>query len=272
MRRLYTTCERVTALRLYFAGSSIRKVSRRTSVPKSTIHDWVKRIVQNCRRCKKRIRKPRCSLGQSNDIIRFVLNKLQVNPFASLFQLKHELNNELHTQLSISTIQRLIRKAGWSYQKVSWRVPSRDVQNDVEIFFETFNDFVMKGYQIVSLDETGFVSTKYQQKGYGIRGKRLRVSKRCEKRQKVTSIVAITSSGLMVHHSTYGNANGKAFLDFLDELLPMLDTNTVIILDNIAFHKSASVKDKADSFGVKLLFISTLQSRMQPNRKLLLRM
>ena len=206
IRRLYTAPDRVMVLRKYFSGTSIRKVSRDTNIPKSTIHDWIKKIVSHSPRSREK-RRLKHYVGRYNDVVPWIANRLNENPFETLSSLQHALHSKEGVSVSVSTIQRLIRKSGYSYQTVSWRAPSRNVQDELRGFFDAYNAFLSQGYDIVALDETGFVSTKYQRKGYGIRGKCLRVSKQQHgKRQKVSSIVAIATNGLIIVLFSYAMA------------------------------------------------------------------
>ena len=83
--------------------------------------------------------------------------------------------------------------------------------------FTEFRTLVDSGVKVLSIDETGFISNRYPSKGYGVRGKRLRVAKVRRKRIKVTSIAAIHDSGMM-SDTFEGNANSHSFATFVRRL------------------------------------------------------
>jgi transposase len=184
---------------------------------------------------------------------------LKANPFQTIQRIKHALENTV----SLSSIRRIIRQAGLSYQKTSWRTQPRDMRLELDDFFNQFDKVVNSGRELISIDETGFITTQLPIRGYGIRGKRLRVAKRHVKRCKTTSIVAISQYGLVAIDTFNGNANGLLFERFIREAFRMAP-NSVAVLDNIAFHRSNVVRRIADEYGVELLFTPAYSPECNP--------
>jgi transposase len=66
--------------------------------------------------------------------------------------------------------------------------------------------------------------------------------------------VAITNNEEAFVQSVEGNVNGQTFNEFMAFALADAPPFTVVILDNIAFHKSAAVRRIAEQHGVRLLY------------------
>ena len=252
-RGIYNAFDVKQGIRSYFMLNSFRRASIAVGVPKSTLCDWVRRIG---RRAPSNKRRPYIAKQQTR-IIDQVRSLLTQNPFHTLYTLKNEIGN-----VSITTIHRAVKKARLSYQHISWRTPPRDMTHELATFFAEFKTIVDSGAKVLSIDETGFISNRYPSKGYGVRGKRLRVAKIRSKRFKVTSIAAIHDSGMM-SDTFEGNANGPRFATFVHRLFSAFP-NSVAILDNIAFHKSTVIQRIANDFGVRLLFTPPYSPECNP--------
>jgi transposase len=147
MTKCYSAENVKQGIRSYFECHSFRRASNITGFPKSTIWDWVARIAKRLQRPKrKKIRK---YLPRKHGCITSCVNQLlSDNPILTLRMLQYEMANRgIHT--SISTVQRVVRSIGMTYQAISWRA------------------------NIMSIDETGVLSNRYTLRGYGKRGKRL---------------------------------------------------------------------------------------------------
>jgi transposase len=157
----------------------------------------------------------------------------------------------------------MIRATGHSFQKISWRTPPRDMTQELACFFKAFTTFIDSGRQVISLDETGFLTNSMPLRGYGKRGQRLRIAKYHPKRFKVTSIVAISQHNYVATQTFDGNANGALFLKFISRVFADAP-NSVVILDNIAFHKSLAVRQIAETHGVHLMFTPAYSPECNP--------
>ena len=224
-RSSYSVNEVKQGIRSYFTLNSFRKAAVAVGVPKSTLCDWVHNIGRRLRSSKRR----KFVANQRTSLIDRVRTLLTQNPFHTLYTLKHDIGD-----VSITTLHRAVKEAGLSYQQISWRTPPRDMTQELAAFFTEFRTLVDSGVKVLSIDETGFISNRYPSKGYGVRGKRLRVAKVRRKRIKVTSIAAIHDSGMM-SDTFEGNANSHSFATFVRRLFSTFP-NSVAILDNIAFH------------------------------------
>ena len=114
---------------------------------------------------------------------------------------------------------------------------------------------VAKGRTFVSIDETSFGRNHPCVKGYAPRGQPLYLQRRDHKAHiKTTSVVACVSRDNLIATSrrtgAYNTASFTAFLASMD-----LPAATVVLLDNVAFHHSRSVRSLAEEKGWHLLFV-----------------
>ena len=126
-RSSYSVNEVKQGIRSYFTLNSFRKAAVAVGVPKSTLCDWVNNIGRRLRST----RRHRYVVRERTILINQVRTLLMQNPFHTLYTLKHELGD-----VSIATLHRAVKKAGISYQQVSWRTPPRDMTQEFLQSFE----------------------------------------------------------------------------------------------------------------------------------------
>lgn len=262
-KKLAYNAEQVkAALKAYNTIGSFRKASRATGIPKSTIHRWSIRIgrMLTMSNVGKKYNRRKSRLNDCSDILKEVIIH---NPINTLTSLKNELAYR-NIQISLTTIHRYIRLIGFSYHDISWRKPPRDVSCEKDAFWKQFKIFLDEGRDIVSIDEVGFMTSDLPARGYGPRGRRLYVTKRHPKRFKASTVMAIKRSGAFTSHTEAGNINGIIFRGFMKELLSHTPTGTVLLLDNISFHKSSEVSRVADEAGANILFTPPYSPECNP--------
>lgn len=119
-------------------------------------------------------------------------------------------------------------------------------------FIREYEKHRLSSNTIVAIDETGFEDTSLPHMGYSKKGDRL-VVRHGRRSWKRTSVIAAASSDGGCDTQLFDHAvNGDAFVDFLKSL--PYPKGTVILMDNIAFHKTARVRDVANEAGWTLLF------------------
>jgi len=239
----------LNAVKKHFQGFSLRQISSLTLVPKSTIHFWITRLgiafenkqrKHNITLTKKRKR------DQERDN---VLHELQRFPFHTLTTLQQSLR----TTLSLSSLHRIAHDLRFSFKKVSWRTVPRHIENEQVRFNDNLQYMLHSGKKVIAVDETGFISNALPFKGYSETGKRLRPLTIRSKRTKLSCVMAIDSEGFAMHDLHEGAINGDRFQNFLRRL-PKMPKGSLLLLDNIGFHKSTKVRNLARTRGLTLMF------------------
>ena len=119
--------------------------------------------------------------------------------------------------------------------------------------------------RLVFLDETG-VSTKMARRyGRARRGKRV-VGKVPHGHWKTTTfLAALRHSGLSAPLVIDGPINGELFLAYVrQQLVPTLRSGDIVIMDNLAAHKNAGVRQAIESCGAQLLYLPPYNPDFNP--------
>ena len=61
-----------------------------------------------------------------------------------------------------------------------------------------------------------------------------------------------------------GSVNTERFLIFLDELIPKLSKEHVLVMDNVRFHHGAAVKARLSEANIRVLYLPPYHPEMNP--------
>ena len=88
------------------------------------------------------------------------------------------------------------------------------------------------------------------------------------RRPRTSLIAALTEQRLTAPLLFDGTCNTAIFNAWLkQELCPLLSENTVVVMDNAAFHKSATTRTLIESTGATLLFLPPYSPELNPIEK-----
>lgn len=105
---------------------------------------------------------------------------------------------------------------------------------------------------IVSIDETGFDDNSLPCVGYSPKGSRLVIKHTRTSWKRTSAIAAICTSGTSNYSLSDKPVNGDTFECFLASL--DLPVGSLLLMDNIAFHKMKKVRDLVSTKGWQILF------------------
>jgi transposase len=110
--------------------------------------------------------------------------------------------------------------------------------------------------RLIFLDEFGSTTTMQRTHGRATPGERV-VTKVPHAHWKIIStIAAMSSSGIVAAASFDGATDTEMFLTFIREsLVPILRPGQVLVMDNLQPHKSAVVKQLVESTGAQVLLL-----------------
>ena len=122
--------------------------------------------------------------------------------------------------------------------------------------------------KIAYVDECGIDTYLYREYGYAPRNQRVfdcisgRKFERC-------GIVAAKMGGEILAPFQYsGTMNHTLFESwFTDQLLPSLDKDTVIVMDNASFHSKTRLPSAAQNFGCRVVFLPPYSPELNPIEK-----
>jgi len=118
---------------------------------------------------------------------------------------------------------------------------------------------------LVFLDESGARTNLVRQYGRSLRGRRLVHYAPHGHWKTTTLVVALRERGLTAPMVLDGAMNGKAFLAYVQQVLvPTLQPDDVVILDNLSSHKSAGVRQAIEQTGARLVYLPPYSPDLNP--------
>lgn len=119
---------------------------------------------------------------------------------------------------------------------------------------DSFRDSIKNNNKtIISIDEIGFDQRMLPLYGYSIKGTKAIGLTHPTNRKRINVIAAIDSNNKIFYKLINGSVNTIEFNNFIKEL-PWTE-NSILIMDNVSFHKSKVVLDSAKEKNFELIFI-----------------
>lgn len=118
--------------------------------------------------------------------------------------------------------------------------------------------------QLVFIDEVGVAANLTRLYGRSPSGQRVVQAVASQHQQRVSVMGAMAVAGVRKLLTCEGAVNGEIFAMFIDELVAELQSGDVVVMDNVAFHKGASLKEKLEAVGAKVLFLSPYSPDYNP--------
>lgn len=237
----YTSDDVRKTVAAYFKAGSYRNASRETSVPKSTIHVWVKRIgkiINDKRRGCKKARKE--TNNKCAKIKLLVSTKISENPYNTIVHVHLSINHEHQIRCSLSTVRRVFKSLGLSRKRASRIMNPDPEKREAQIldFKERIKSIPVT--DVLSVDETSIDSIMRPHYGWCTKGQRLECGPTPKARNRISFICGIACDGVKGGHFVEGSGNTNEFKRFLNSTLPHCP-QTYVLMDNISFHKSKDV-------------------------------
>ena len=266
-QRIYTSKEIKKALDCYDKVKSYRKAAQTCNISKSTIQRWYVSFHSL------QIRKP---------ILKRKAKKRSKRKYPNLqHELKSMFQDKTLTHLSLVSIQsklNMIEKPSLSWIRIclkkcrisrrrfqSTKICSRsnDEMKELLLSFQQTLDGLQDS-EIVPMDETGFSNIGNATYGYFPKGQQPDLVS-LPKRQRYSLAMAILPDKIVAHKLHNKAFNSKAFYDFVKETLEIIPNNVkVLLMDNVAFHKTKKLKELVENKGLSLLFIPPYSPRCNP--------
>ena len=115
------------------------------------------------------------------------------------------------------------------------------------------------------LDESGATTQMTRNYGRARRGERVREATPNSHWRTVTMLAALTTRGLQAPMTIESATDGDVFLAYLEQVLgPGLHAGQVVIMDNLAAHKVAGVRQLIESTGARLLYLPPYSPDFNP--------
>lgn len=178
---------------------------------------------------------------------------------------------EMHCQLweqtsgghvSTSTMSRAIRQVGWTRKKKTLGATERDEEARAAWQEQCTHLDAMK---LVVIDECGTHIGLTPLYARAPKGKRAYASVPRNRGKNLTLIAALTWVGMGESMLIEGSANAVAFEQYIEQILsPALTAGQIVLMDNLAAHKSARVEELIRARGCQLLFLPSYSPDFSP--------
>ncbi len=244
-------------------GSSIRQAALRFEASPSAAVKLMRRFRQNGSPAPARFgghRRP--ILAPHEALVRALLDtKVDI----SLKEIQAELRQHGIMVGATSTISRWLRRAGLTHKK-SLRAAEQDRPDMAR---ERRHWRVWQRYmdpaRFVFLDETGTSTNMVRRYGRCPRGERL-VDATSQGHWKITTFVAgLRASGVIAPMVLDGPMTGEVFRAYVEQVLvPELQPGDVVVLDNLAAHKVAGIREMIQAAGASLLYLPPYSPDLNP--------
>jgi transposase len=118
---------------------------------------------------------------------------------------------------------------------------------------------------LVFIDETGASTKMARRHGRAPRGERLRASVPHGHWKTTTFVGALRLSGMTAPMVLDGPMTGGWFQAYVEQVLvPTLRPGDIVILDNLAAHKSTAVRDAVEAAGAEIRFLPPYSPDLNP--------
>jgi transposase len=244
---MYSKDLKEVVLRLYENLNSLRKTALIFNIGRSTIQRWYKHIGNS------RSRKKRKQKLEGRLVIDTIESFIKTNPFTELKQLQTFLKEQLNLTVSKELVRIALKRFGFSRKRARYySIPKNDIEK-LNNFLEKRNNFVKENRNFVSIDETSFGRNFLPASGYSKKGERLMVKRPFITVKTVSVLASVSPKFGIQYYKTQGSVNTDIFKGFLN--LMNYPKGTVLLLDNVSFHKSKAVLETVKEKGWELLFV-----------------
>ena len=119
--------------------------------------------------------------------------------------------------------------------------------------------------KIAYVDECGIDTYLYREYGYAVRGEQVLGRIRGRKYKRCGIAAAKMADRILAPFQYTGTMDSGLFESwFSDQLLPSLDKDTVIVMDNASFHSKKRLFFAAQNAGCRLLFLPPYSPELNP--------
>ena len=129
--------------------------------------------------------------------------------------------------------------------------------------------FGFKVSNLVFLDESGCNTDMTRRYAYSFGGSRAVDSAPLSKPKNTTIFSSIQLDGTLWYTTFSGGTTVERFKQYLkEELLPHLNCDSVLVMDNMKSHHAKAVKDLLDNSGVQYIYLPPYSPDLNPIEKL----
>jgi transposase len=270
---------RIRALDRIRAGESPEDIAKTLGFNRTTVYRWIARFAESGKDGLKSRKAP----GKPSTLTPFQLRRVfyvlvDKNPVQLRFpfalwtcELVGEfIQREFNVTLHRTTINRILAKLGFSFQRPLQRAYEQDmdlVKKWKKHEFPRIQALAKKeNAEIFFQDETGIRSDETVGRTWGRIGK-TPIVKMTGKRFSLNVISAVSPGGTLRFMVLRDTFNGKRFLDFLKRMLQGAKRKIFLVVDGHPAHRSGEVKEflKSEEKRIQLFFLPPYSPELNPD-------
>jgi transposase len=256
--------------RVLAAGEAPAAAARRFAVGRSTAYRWTAAVRHEGRRTAKRMGggpKPVIT----GDVETALLRLVQQSNHLTLAECRDRLAEATGVRVHLWTVGRALRRLKWTWKKRILRAAEQD-RADVAVARAAWWTAAGIGgiapERLVFVDECGVLTNMARRYGRSPRGTRALGTVPCGPWRRLTVLGALGIGGMVATLSVAAATSGAVFLSYLDQvLLPELrrsKPDAVLVLDNLAAHKTRAVRRLLDCSGFAYRYLPSYSPDFNP--------
>jgi transposase len=252
-------------------GTSISSAARTYGIPQSTAHSIIRRMETTANMAAIQNRPQNCpKLGPVG--LTALSAWIDERPDATLQYLARKLSEELRISVCNATLSKALNRIGFTIKLLRAMPVSRNCPSTVLARKQYAVNFLGEAppdrRNIVWVDECGFNLHLRRKYGRARRGERASIEVANSRGQNISVCAGMSEDGFLHEFLRPGAFNAIHFCDFLTELFEKLREmgreNCWIILDNVRFHHSESIRCCTESAGHQLMFLPPYSPMLNP--------
>ena len=254
-------------------GLSYQEIGSHLNVDPSTVCRTVHIFHQTGGVCKKKYPRERAFRKLTKPLELYILHLVLNRPGIYLRELTTNLLDTTGVEVADSTICEFLHRVGFTRQKMKLVAKQRDESLRTQYIIDVS---LLEPDMFIFIDETGADRRDTLRKyGYSLRGKPIRSQKLIFRGERLSTLGAMSTSGVLDCKVVRGKVDADDFYDFIHtSLLPKLmrfngiNPNSVVILDNCAIHHVEEITAAIESVGALVLYLPPYSPDFMPIEEL----
>ena len=174
------------------------------------------------------------------------------DPFVSILKLKELIYTTLKITVSKELVRIAIKKQGFTKKKARFYGQPKNLEEKTKEFLEKRMLYKSLNKQFISIDEVSFGRNGINTKGYSKKGSKLFIQKNTPRMTTTSCVCAYSKDKLIGKLHIKGSINTELYIQFLNSL--DLNSEMVLLMDNVRFHHANKVKELCKNKNVDILY------------------
>jgi transposase len=235
-----------------FKGTSFRKTALMFKITHQTISKWVKQYGAQLHEvlAKREINQIKKKKTFDIEHINHISKLVNKNPFITRQEVIDSILATFDVKLTRNNITTIYKSLSFTRKKPKYLIVKNTKYLETltqtrKTFVDEINKCAMN--KIISIDECGFNKIFGNQRGLSPKGEHIYVPEKQLKTKNISTLMALTTCGVLHSHINEESTNSDIFIAFIKEIIEKLKKKRVkcgytFLMDNVAFHKSKELK------------------------------